>query len=127
MHASGVPKDDARAFTFAERACASGVLKGCVHAALARIAGDGVAKDVKAGVEQLDALCTLGEPTGCDSLVNLYAKGSGADVPTDPVRVREYARKACDLGAKQSCDEDRLLGTIDHAAARLDPLGDKRP
>ena len=58
-------------------------------------------------------MCTRGEPTGCTSLAALYAKGNGAEVPADPLRVREYAKKACDLGAKQSCDIDRLLGTID--------------
>jgi TPR repeat protein len=92
---------------------------------VARITGDGVGKDVKAGIEQLDSLCTRGEPTGCESLAGLYAKGNGADVPADPLRTREYAKKACDLGAKGSCAVDRLLGTIDNgdtAAGQVNAL-----
>jgi TPR repeat protein len=109
----GVPKDAAESFSYAERACAGGAPRGCVRVGMARISGEGVAKDVNAGLAQLDALCTQGEPEGCERLVGVYAKGVGTDVPADPLRVRRYAKKGCELGSKISCDEERLLMTID--------------
>jgi TPR repeat protein len=121
----GVPKDPVQAFTFAGRACAAGARAGCVRVELARIAGDGAAKDVKAGLAQLDGMCMRGEPIACESLAKLYATGMGTDVPADGLRVRAYAKKACDLGSKRSCQADQLLGTmdsLDSTAARANAL-----
>ncbi len=125
----GVPKDPAQAYSFADRACAAGVPAGCVRTALARVAGEGVAKDVKTGLAQLDGLCAGREPLACQTLAKLYATGMGTDVTADPLRVREYSKKACDLGAKQSCQVDQLLGQVDNGdntAAQANALFQKR-
>jgi TPR repeat protein len=105
----------ALAVAFADRACTGGVLAGCVLIGMAKLTGDGVAKDVKGGLGQLDALCTQGEPTACESLAKLYTTGLGTDVAADPLRVRDYRKRACDLGLKRSCDADKLLATVDSA------------
>ena len=78
----------------------------------ARIEGEGVPKDVEGGLAQLEALCTH-EAEACEGLVGIYDRGVGTDVPADPLRVRAYAKKACDLGDTTACDVDRLLLTID--------------
>jgi TPR repeat protein len=109
----GVPKDPAQSFTFADRACTMGAPAGCARTARATIAGDGVAKDVKAGIAELDTVCTRHEPVGCESLAKLYTSGAGSDVPADPLRVREYGKKACDLGSQRYCAADQLLGKVD--------------
>jgi serine/threonine-protein kinase len=109
----GVPKDAAQSFAFADRACTKGARAGCVRTALAKIAGEGVAKDVKAGLAQLDALCARHESVGCETLAKLYTSGVGADVPADALRVREYAKKACDLGSQRYCAQDQLLSKVD--------------
>jgi serine/threonine protein kinase/TPR repeat protein len=111
----GVPKDPAQSFAFADRACTMGARAGCARIALAKIAGEGATKDVKAGLAQLDAMCTRHESAGCESLAKLYTSGAGADVPADPLRVREYAKKACDLGSQLYCGADQLLGKVDSA------------
>jgi hypothetical protein len=109
----GVPNDPAQSFTFADRACTMGAAAGCVRTARATITGEGVAKDVKAGLAQLDAMCTRHESVGCESLANLFTSGAGSDVPADPLRVREYAKKACDLGSQRYCGADQLLSKVD--------------
>jgi TPR repeat protein len=109
----GVPKDATQAFTYAERACKGGAVVGCVRVDVARVAGEGTTKDVKAGLEDLDARCTKGEPAGCDKLTALYVTGVGTDVPVDSLRVREYAKKACDLGSQSGCRTSKLLGAAD--------------
>jgi hypothetical protein len=109
----GVPNDPAQSFTFADRACTMGAAAGCVRTARATITGEGVAKDVKAGLAQLDTLCTRHESVGCESLAKLYMTGAGSDVPPDPLRVREYAKKACDLGSQRYCAADQLLSKVD--------------
>jgi serine/threonine-protein kinase len=121
----GVPKDPGQAWTYADRACGAGLAAGCVRLGLARMLGEGVAKDVKAGLAQLDGMCTRGEPEGCEALAHLYATGSGRDVVADPLRVRDYRKKACDLGSTRSCTDDKLLGTMDTSestAARANAL-----
>jgi eukaryotic-like serine/threonine-protein kinase len=110
-----VTKDPGQAFVYAERACAAGALVGCVRAELARIAGDGVSKDVKSGLAQLDALCTRREPTACEDLAQMYTHGLGTDAPADQLRVRDYRKKACDAGLKQSCDAAQLASKTDSA------------
>jgi serine/threonine protein kinase/TPR repeat protein len=115
----GVPKDGAQSLAFADRACTMGARAGCVRTALAKIAGEGVAKDVKAGLAQLDAMCTRHESVGCESLAKLYMSGAGADVPADPLRVREYAKKACDLGSQRYCGANQLLGNVDSADSTM--------
>ncbi len=109
----GVPKDTGRAFAFADRACKGGELLGCVRMAAARITGEGAPKDVQGGLTQLDALCTQGAVSGCEILAGMYVKGLGADVPADPLRVREYEKKVCDLGATRDCGDDKVLRTAD--------------
>jgi serine/threonine-protein kinase len=109
----GVPKDPAQAFAFADRACTAGNRSGCVRTALAKVSGSGVTKDVQGGIAQLDGMCIRREVTACESLAKIYTTGMGADVPADPLRFREYSKRACDLGSKASCGADRLLGKID--------------
>jgi serine/threonine-protein kinase len=109
----GVPMDPVQSFMFAGRACTMGAPAGCARTARASIAGEGVTKDVKAGLAQLDTLCTRHESVGCESLARLYTSGAGSDVPTDPLRVREYAKKACDLGSQRYCGADQLLSKVD--------------
>jgi len=115
----GVPKDQGQSFAFADRACTMGARAGCARTALAKIAGEGVGKDVEAGLAQLDAMCTRHESLGCESLAKLYMNGAGADVPADPLRVREYAKKACDLGSQLYCGADKLLGHVDSADSMM--------
>jgi serine/threonine-protein kinase len=109
----GVPRDPTRAFAFADRACTAGNRAGCVQTALAKVSGSGVAKDVKGGISQLDGMCTKREVTACESLAKLYTVGIGADLPADPLRVRDYSKRACDVGSKSYCGADRLLGKTD--------------
>jgi TPR repeat protein len=110
----GVPKDAGGPSRSPIARAGAGLSAGARAAGMAKITGDGVTKDVKAGLAQLDATCTRGEPAACESLVKLYS-GAGADVLADPLRVREYAKKACDLGEKLSCGFDQVLGTADSA------------
>ena len=109
----GVPKDAARSRELAKRACDAGLGAGCVRVAAAKLTGEGAPKDVAGGLAELDALCTKGEPAGCDKLANVYDKGQGTDVPADPLRSREYAKKACDLGSQTSCAVLAMLTTKD--------------
>ncbi len=113
----GVAPNARQSFAYAERACKGGMVRGCIRMETARIAGDGVLKDVQAGLAQLDALCTH-EAEACKSLVPIYNKGIGTDVPADPLLVRLYAKKACDLGDKEGCGADSLLLTVDRGSTR---------
>jgi len=113
----GVPKDLDQAFVFAQRACTAGSRAGCVRVEVARIAGDGVAKDVKARLAQLDAMCTRREVEGCEALVRLYTTGG---VPADPLRLRDYSKKACDLGSKLGCQSAATNVQIDNTGSDLD-------
>jgi hypothetical protein len=70
---------------------------------IAKLAGDGMAKDVKGGIALLDSACSRGEAKGCQALAALYQRGDGGEVPVDLSRERSYQKKACDLGAKESC------------------------
>lgn len=109
----GVPKDPARAFAFAERACTGGVPRGCALAAWATLTGDGATKDVKGSLARLESLCAANEASACIRLMGAYVKGLPPDVPADPLRVREYAGKACSAGAKDACEANKLLGAVD--------------
>ena len=64
-------------------------------------------------------MCTRDESIGCESLAKLYTTGARADVPADPPRVREYAKKACDLGSQLYCGADKLLGKVDSADSTI--------
>jgi hypothetical protein len=108
----GAAKDPKQSFAYAERACKGGMVLGCIRVETARIHGEGVPKDVQGGLERLDALCTH-EAEACESLIPIYNMGIGTDVPADPLQVRAYAKKACDLGDEKACHLDRLLLTVD--------------
>jgi TPR repeat protein len=99
----GVPKDPAQALVYAQRACKGGSQAGCVRAELARIKGEGVAKDVQGGLAQLDGMCARKQALACENLASLYDGKTVADVGADPVRVRDYLKKACDAGSNQAC------------------------
>jgi TPR repeat protein len=58
-------------------------------------------------------MCTRREPLACQSLAKLYMSGVGTDIPADSLRVRDYWKKACDLGSESSCQADKLLGKVD--------------
>ena len=90
----GVPKDADQAFSYAQRACAGGNARGCARVARAKVLGEGVTKDVKGGLAELDGMCTGGEATACETLGSMYVKGVGSDVPADPLRTRDYEKKA---------------------------------
>jgi hypothetical protein len=51
----------------------------------------------------------------------MYLKGLGADVPVDPLRVRQYAKRACELGATRDCGVGKMLGRIDSMEAAPAP------
>jgi len=99
----GVPKDPAQALVYAQRACKGGSQAGCVRAELARIKGEGVAKDVQGGLAQLDGMCARKQAMACENLASLYDGKTVAEVAADPVRVRDYLKKACDAGSNQAC------------------------
>jgi hypothetical protein len=107
----GVPKD--LEFAYAQRACTGGAAGACARVERARIAGDGVAKDVKGGLAQLDGMCARRDAAACESLAKLYGNGMGPDVVADPLRVREYAKKACDLGSTVGCQLTHFAGIVD--------------
>jgi TPR repeat protein len=111
----GLGKNPDRAFTFADRACTMGSPEGCVRVALAMITGAGVTKDVKGGLAKLDTLCASRGMLACETLARLYTSGAGADVQADPLLRQQYAKKACALGSKTSCDVDKLVGKVDSA------------
>jgi eukaryotic-like serine/threonine-protein kinase len=120
----GVSPDNAtpqpeRSFELAERACKMGAGAGCVRVEEARVAGKGVDKDVKNGLAHLDAMCTKRQAGACESLARLYANGSGPDLPADPLRGREYLKKACDFGSKESCGRNALAGNIDTGRSNI--------
>jgi hypothetical protein len=48
-------------------------------------------------------MCAQRDAAAFESLATLYVAGMGPDVPADPLRVRDYARKACDLGSTVGC------------------------
>jgi TPR repeat protein len=113
----GVQKDLERAYEFADRACTGGTLEGCTLVGAAKVLGEGVAKDVKGGLAQLNGLCKRKEASACDKYEGLYAKGVGTDVPADPLRVREAAKRACAAGSGQDCKKQELLDTVDRTSA----------
>jgi TPR repeat protein len=113
----GIPKDNDQAIKFATSACGLGSTDGCVRAAVLKIQGG----DAKGGLAQLDARCNQKSVGACEMLAALYHDGSGANVPADTVRFREYAQKACDQHSKKYCDALQLQGSQDSmqaAAAR---------
>jgi TPR repeat protein len=117
--APGISKDPERSFALAERACKGGLPRGCARVSACKVSGLGVAKDVKGGLAQLDALCTQGEQAACEALADFYKNGVPGDLPADPVRLREYTAKACKLGADASCKDDHMLRTIDFTENRV--------
>ena len=51
-----------------------------MRVAKAKILGEGVTKDVKGGLAELDGMCTGGEATACETLGSMYVKGVGSVV-----------------------------------------------
>jgi TPR repeat protein len=113
-----------------EAACAAhssgrGLKERCVQTALSKIAGNGVTKDVKGGLGQLDALCTKREVSACEALQSLYTRGYGADIPADPLLQQQYAKKACDLGSTTACGTEKLLANVGAAKESMSVFNQK--
>jgi eukaryotic-like serine/threonine-protein kinase len=108
-----------RSFELAGRACKMGAGAGCIRVEEARVKGLGVDKDAKTGLAELDAMCTKRQADACASLAKIYANGSGPDVPADPLRGREYLKKACDFGSTESCGYHGLAGNIDNGRSNI--------
>ena len=99
----GVPPDPVQSVSYARQACANGAPVGCTRVSTAKLTGEGVSKDVKAGTDELDGAFTRGEPSACKQLVTVYSRGVGSDVPRDEARYRIYLDKACKTSDQFSC------------------------
>jgi len=99
----GVPKDASLALTYARQACDHGLGVGCTRASMAKLTGDGVAKDVHAGMDELDGACAKGEPSACKQLVSVYSGGIDVGVARDDTRARAYLDLACKAHDARSC------------------------
>ncbi len=82
-------------------ACRDGVGEACRLAAEAYFDGDGVPRDVPAGVEMLAEACHLGSAECCVDLAARYEQGLG--VPSDPALALEWSAAACEQGEGPSC------------------------
>jgi TPR repeat protein len=89
--------------SYAKQACDHGLGVGCTRVSTAKLTGDGVPKDVRGAIGELDGACTRGEASACKQLVTVYSKGLGDDVPRDEQRYRDYLDKACKAHDAWSC------------------------
>ena len=101
----GVERDDKRAFSLINRACAGGVAEACTTQGIMQLAGHGTAQDGPAAVALFDKACGAGDMYGCTMLGSSCLDGKY--IPADIPRGLGLMQKACDAKLGQACS---LLG-----------------
>ncbi|MCX5793574.1 MAG: hypothetical protein NTY45_15345 [Elusimicrobia bacterium] len=103
----GVAKDDERAFSLINKACAGGVAEACTTQGFMQTLGHGTAQDVPAGIALYEKACSAGDMFGCSLLGSVYLEGRFA--PADPPRAVGLFRKACGAKVAVACS---VLGML---------------
>src|SRR5687768_2645433 len=85
----------------ARKACESGQAADCVRVGLARLKGDGIAKNPADGMALLKKACDAGSGAGCSYLGTRYQYGRG--VPRDTAAADSLYERACNAGEAFGC------------------------
>ncbi len=74
----------------------------CKYLGILHYNGLGVVKDTKKGLAYFEDSCYIGSVESCGTLENLYNSGD-KDTKQDANLANKFAKKACDLGDKDTC------------------------
>jgi Tfp pilus assembly protein PilF len=97
---TGLARDAAKAAGYLEQACAAGDKRACVEHAWKLVNGDGVTKDVPAGVAALQSLCDEAYYAACTRLAVVEAGKTGAKAHA---RAKALLARACQGGEQDAC------------------------
>lgn len=115
------PRNPARTFALAKKACEAQSLFGCTVLGMAYAEGVGVQQNQTTALKLFTLACEAGHAQGCLNLGKCHYSGIGTQ--RDPSKAAVALRKACDGGNGQAC---RLLADLSlaHNAA---PPNDVNP
>jgi uncharacterized protein len=99
----GVEKDEAKASTLYELACAMNDPSACVFAGRMQEYGRGVPADPAKATKLYTQACDAHWPAGCYNVAIMYENGRG--VPVDMAKAADLYQRACAAGAKTACDK----------------------
>jgi TPR repeat protein len=99
----GVAKDEARAASLYEQACAMKDPSACMFAGQMSEYARGVIKDDAKAARLYTRACDLQWPPGCYNLAIMFERGTG--VPADEQKAADLYQAACDGGAVTSCEK----------------------
>ncbi len=105
----GLSKSYERAVELLDPACAKGVLRACRKVANCYAFGWGTQKDVRHARELWERACDGGEARACHHLGNMYTAPDGPPELRDLKLGLAILRKACAGGAKEACDQARVV------------------
>jgi len=97
---AGLPKDAAKAASYAERACAAGDKRACVEHAWKLVGGEGVAKDEARGLSELRSLCDAAFYPACTRLAVVEAAKASVAARG---RAKALLARACEGGEQDAC------------------------
>ncbi len=99
----GVAKDEARATTLYELACAMKDPSACVFAGQMYEYGHGVPADAAKATKLYTEACDVSWAGGCYNEAIMYENGRG--VPADRAKAGDLYQMACTAGAKAACQK----------------------
>ena len=107
-NASGVPKDDARAFEYFSQAAAAGQREGIYNKGLFLLQGCGASRDLNAALTSLAAAAEVGSIPAHVKLAELFYFGA-EDLEVDRARALPHVKAAAATGDAWACN---MLGTM---------------
>ena len=98
---SAVPRDEALAASFFDRACTAGDIQACEQLGRAYLQGDGVSADASHALRLFRQACDSARSDACTDLATMYCMGRG--VPKDATRSTALFKQACEAGDAFAC------------------------
>jgi len=99
-------KHDSKALYYYKRGCVLRNAESCLRYGVSLYTGRGDKQNKEVALRAFSLGCKFENASACEALTMMIYKGEGGALP-DMKLAKVYRKRACDLGAKDACGEDK--------------------